>query len=323
MTKYFAGYSLGEFIRTSASITVSTSAGGTRFDDNYVPCCFLCPSGSNAQYIESTPFSASPTSFWVRFDYSWATSLLATGIIVHLLKSGDNVFRIIGSGSVGSVKAQYWNGSSWIDTGSAVSLSSTLKTIVVRVDLNSGFEMFYDGVSVASGSGWSGGGTTVTHIRLHGAATSSGSAYISQVMAADYDLRDSHLLVSEINGNSSANTGAASGGYTDVNEIGADDSTAISITTPGNKAGQTHAGITLPSGNVIAAMIVSARGRVDGVITDGKLGVRSGGSNYSSSGLSYSGGYEPRQHIIETDPATGVKFTQSGFNSAEPYLEAV
>ena len=87
--------------------------------------------------------------------------------------------------------------------------------------------------------------------------------------------------------------------------------------------GQTKAALTLPSGFDIKGMVISARGRVSGTITDGKLGIRSGGTNYSSAALTFAAAYEPRVYISETDPATGTDFTQTGYNNAEPYFEAV
>jgi hypothetical protein len=198
---------------------------------------------------------------------------------------------------------------------------NSLHKLACKVVLGSGFEVYVGGTMVASGSGWTGGGTTVTKLRLGCANNSNGSVF-SEIMVADYDIRDSRFMVAALNGNSAANTGAASGVYTDVNETVLDESTNISITTSGNKAGQTHAAITVPAGYIIAAAVISARGRVSGSITDGKLGVRSGGTNASSAGRGYNGGYEPRQTIVDNDPSTATRFTQSGFNAAETYLEA-
>jgi hypothetical protein len=140
-------------------------------------------------------------------------------------------------------------------------------------------------------------------------------------MCADYDIRDAHLMTAALNGNSASNTGGT-GSYTDVNETVLDETTAEVITTSGNKMGQTHAAITVPGGLGISGLIINARGRVNGgVITDGKLGVRSSSTNYSSSGKSYNGGYEPRSHIWESNPAGGA-WNQTSFNAAETYLEA-
>lgn len=148
------------------------------------------------------------------------------------------------------------------------------------------------------------------------------NCYYSQVMIADYDLRDSRYKMDTISGTSASNT-AGSGAYTDINESVLDESTAASVTASGDKRGFTHTGITVPSGYIIGAMVVNARGRATGAVTDGKLGVRQGGTNYSSAGRTYNGGYEPRTHILDNDPATATNFTQAGFNSAEVYIEAV
>jgi hypothetical protein len=321
MTKYFAGQFAGQFNRNRTDTSDVTTVGS--FDSSYVSSGIGMAGGTSA-YIRSTDFSATGT-VWMVFEFYKGAGGESNGAqIIVCRDGGTNIFRfkVVADNSL-AIQPQYWNGSAWVDTGSTVNLSRiTRHRIALRITLNTSFEMWLNGMSVSSGSGWTGGPTTMTHWYGYNYTTTANSAIYSQVLIADYDVRDAHLMTSAINGDSAANTGAASGSYTDVNENGVDDSTAISITGSGNKAGQTHAGITVPGGMAIGAMVISARGRVDGVITDGKLGVRSGGSNYSSSGLNFNSGYEPRQHIIETNPATGSPFSQSGFNAAEPYLEA-
>jgi len=320
MTKYFAGQFAGQFNRSRITTSDVTTSG--RFDPTYVSSGVGLAGGVDA-YIESAEFSATGT-VWIVFDF-YKGNGAESGSGQHLVcRNGTtNVFRLAwASGSI-ATQPQYWNGSAWVDTGSSVNLArSSLHRIAIRITLNTSFEMWLNGMPVSSGSGWTGGPTTMTLWRGYNYSTTDNSTVFSQLLIADYDIRDDHLMASEIDGDSSANTGAASGGYADVNGTGIDDSTAISITGSGNKQGQTHAGITVPVGMEIAAMVITARGRVDGVISDGILGVRAGGSNYSSAGMNFNSGYETRQRIIETDPSTTAKFTQSGFNAAEPFLEA-
>jgi hypothetical protein len=314
--RYFAGNSLAAFTRTSTTIIEDTTAG--RYDSTYVSAALLVPAGA-ADYAETWAFSATGTVY-ARFDMFYSGGVVS-GTGFTLMNGSTGVFRLTGTGT--NCQAQYWNGSAWTNTGSTFNITiNARQTIMVKVVLGSSFEVYVNGTLAASGSGWSGGGTTVTTARLYSISTNGIGVAYSQVMIADYDIRDAHANDAAINGNSATNTGGT-GTYTDVNEAQLDESTAETVATVGNKMGQTHASITLATGNYIAAMVVNVRGRVSGgTVTDGKIGVRSGGTNSSSSGRSFTGGYEPRGYILETDPATSTGFDQTSFNNAETYIEA-
>lgn len=316
MARYFAGNGLAAFTRSSLQITERT-ATALYCDTTLVNRSINFSTAGRAEFIESCPFTATATgTVWFHWEQYQAGATGVADPAFYVFNGTTNVFKL--QQTVNSYQASYWNGSAWVATGTGFTIPSALARVDIRIDLNSGFEAFVNGLSLMTGTGWTGGQTAITKFQI----TAANSPDVSQVMVADYDLRDSRLACPTLNGNSATNTGAASGVYTDVNELGVDDGTAINITASGNKAGQTKASITLPMGYVIAAVGVSARGRAAGSITDGKLGIRSGGTNYSSTGRSYPTAYSPRQHIVTNDPATGSLFTAAGFNSAEIYLEA-
>lgn len=319
--RYFAGNSLAAFFRSAVTISESTTAG--RFDSAFVSNSILIPSGN--EYIQKTNTTVSGTN-WFRFDvYVEAVTATSSPSLLMLLNGTTNVFRFIQtSASVLLYQSQFWNGSTWTNTGGTFSFSGGARTTVtVKIIPNNSFEVYLNGVIVTNGSGWSGGSTSFDTIRLYNASNTLNTFY-SQIMWADYDLRDSHLKTTALDGNSAANTGGASGVFGDINETVLDEGTAVVVSTTTNKAGFSMAALTVPVGYIIAGLVVSARGRVGGSITDGKLGVRgSSGTNSSGSGLTFNGGYEPRCRILETDPDTAAKFTQAGYNAAEVYLEAV
>lgn len=319
MTKYFAGNSLAAFVRSSSSIVEVTTSG--RFDSAFVASGINIPDGFLETHVLTTA-----TTIWLRFDHYSAKAIVGNGNWIEFVNSsGVVVARLRNpSGSAGATVAfQYWDGAAFVTSGSAFDLptNNTLATVVVKIvcGASGSWEVFYNGASVGSGAI---SDADTNNIARHRFISIQSNLVVSQVMIADYDISDHHFKPLSLTGNSAANTGAASGAFGDVNETALDDTTLIAISTSANKAGQTKAALTLPGGYTIAAMVVSARGRVTSPITDGKLGIRSGGTNYSSAGLGFAGGYAPRQRIDENDPATSAAWGLIAFNNAEPYLEA-
>jgi hypothetical protein len=325
--RYFGVNSLAGGFRNSTAIVEDTTAG--RFNSTYVSNCINL-SNSSVNFFQITkPFLDGSTSlsstFYLRFDYGISTNYNGTGPILLILSGATNAYRIIGTGST-TAQVQYWNTgtSAWVNWGAGLTLSSTgggRATYMLKLTPGTSYTLYQAGTSIGSD-----GGTVPTNpvssVDTFQWSTVNGTAYVSEIMCADYDIRDAHLMTAALNGNSATNTGGT-GAYTDINETVLDESTAEIVTTVGNKMGQTHASITVPSGLGIGAVIINARGRVSGgTVTDGKLGVRSGSTNSSSTGRSYNGGYEPRGAIWSADPATSGAWTQTSFNAAETYLEA-
>lgn len=321
MARYFAGNSLAAFYRNAPGTIEITTAG--RFNSAFVPNAIALPVGNAGAFIRSWPFLANGQFVWYRFDFINAAGGIQSGDGARLMNGTTPVFRFAQTGN-GIYQCQYWNTTTnaWVNTGSTISLPlSVLYTIVVKIEFGVGFVAYSSGTEVASGSGWTSGSMQATLFEAYPFATNGTGTNYSQIMVADYDLRDSHAMAASLNGNSAVNT-AGTGSYTDVNEVLLDESTAVILAAAGKK-GFTKSAITLPSGLGIGAFVISARGRVSGgAVSDGKLGVRSGGANYSSSGRGYNGGYEPRGHILEADPATSGAWGETSFNNAEPYVEA-
>ncbi|MGV3511894.1 MAG: hypothetical protein ACO1OX_07800 [Novosphingobium sp.] len=330
--RYFAGTSLSSLRRTSTAVVEVTTAG--TFDSDFVSKSIRILNNLT-DYIQTGEFSATtPTWFSFEFFTPAVQPASSSSAVICTMRNGmQNVFRIARAATSNSflMQPQYWNGIAWVNTGNTFTLTaSTLYRFNIKWTPGSGFDWYLGSALVSSGSGWTGSPpVTVTNMTLHGISdygitASAGYCYYSQILIADFDTRDSRLKSVGLNGDSASNTGAASGVYSDVNEAVLDESTAISITTSGNKAGQTHEAITVPPGYVIGAVVVNARGRATGTITDGKLGIRTPATgNTSSTGRSYNGGYEPRSFIVDNNPDTGTRFTESEFNATEIYLEAV
>lgn len=326
MARYFGGNSLAAFFRNSTAVVEVTTGG--RFDSAYV---------ANAIVVTPTqgisirpPFLDGSTSLtgtvWFRFDLY--NSLSNNNLPFLLMTNGGaNAYRIAGTASTSVFQMQYWNSGTlaWVNWGGTfTATAATLNTIVLKLEINVGYEVWVAGSSLASSAVVpTNGASAVDMIECYASNSGTNQAFFSQFMIADYDLRDSHLMSAALNGNSATNT-SGTGAYTDVNETVLDEGTAIILAAAGKK-GQTKASITLPSGLGISGLLVNARARVSGgTVTSGKLGVRSNSANYSSTSRGWNGGYEPRGAIWEGDPgAGGAAWSETTFNNAEIYEEAV
>jgi hypothetical protein len=161
----------------------------------------------------------------------------------------------------------------------------------------------------------------VTNFRF-ASANASTAAFFSQIMGADYDIRDSHLNSKLPSGEGTYTDGT--GTSADVGETALDDSTAIGLPAVGNKHTFTKGAIpALPTGLTIAGMVVNARARVaGGIVTDGKIKVRSSATDATTASKGFGASYGPRSHFQATDPNGGSNWSKSGFDAAEIGLEA-
>lgn len=317
MARYFAGNSLGAFFRSSLSVSEITS-GGT-FNSAYARNCIQ--GGAAIDFFSTkAPFlnggSSISGTMYLRFDWLMQNNQCE----ILMLSGGVNAYRITSGGS-GTVQVQYWNtvSGAWVAWVTSFAFNpGTVSTAMFKLTMQTGWTMTLSGTTIASSAVVpTNAQASIDEIRFFGSL-----AKFSEIMCADYDIRDAHLMDVVLSGNSAANTGGT-GTFSDVAEIVLNEATAENVATVGNKMGQTHTAVTVPVALGIAAVILNGRGRVSGgVITDGKLGIRSGGSNFSSPGLAYNGGYEPRGYMVQSDPATGLAWTQTSFNAAETYIEA-
>lgn len=318
MAKYFAGNTLASFFRTAVTIQETTTA--SRFDSAFVPNSINNTASSSTDYMQTVDMGSVTGTTWTHFE-CYEGSISGDYDVCIWYNGLTPCYKMSRLNSASNYRMSYWNGSAWVQVGTTWTITvSTLSRYDVKIVNNTSFEVYLAGVLVASGTSGFTGGTTWTNIRFY--FRNSNLIYYSQVLAADFDTRDSKYMISALNGNSATNVGGT-GSYTTINETPLDETNGVSIATATNKQGQTHAAITVPSGYIVDAAVLNARGRASGTITDGKLGFRSGTTNYSSSGRGYNAGYEPRIYIVDNDPDTATRWTQSGYNAAEVYEEAV
>lgn len=326
MARYFWGNTLASFGRSTAAVVDGDTTSG-RFDSTFVASCLKVPAGL---FLKTQPFvdAASTTTLWTHFDgYLTPAGLIGNGTVVAewLNSSGVVVLRLTGnSNSVNTSTLSYWNGSTYVNllTNIVVPINTLTRfDFKVTAGVSGTFDMYTGGTVIHSGSGMNAAVTNFAEMRLYGVG--SGGSFLSQLMGADFDTRDSRYYqqVPAALGTLTDGTGAVG----TINETVLDESTSVSLPTSTNKRSFTHPTFTLPSGYSIGAVCANARARINGSgPSDGKLGIYdiTAATSYLSSALSLNSGYEPRGAYWATDPNTAADWTAAGWNDAEVILAA-
>lgn len=278
-------------------------------------------------FIDTLPFIgvSSVTTLWLHFE-SYQSSSTYGPRWVRLYNSTGQEVAYVGTSNGGSsttLKFFYWNGTAFVGSATTFGMptSGTLVTLDLKIvcGVSGSWQWYQGGTLLDSGAISDADCDNIARVRFIGQGS---TGRFSQIMGADFDTRDCKYMQKLANANG-ANTDGT-GSYTDIDEVQLSDADAIVLPATGNKKTFTKASYTLPGGYVIGALCVGARGRVSGgTVTDGQMIVRSGGTDYFSGNLVYTGGYEPRGHLWETDPATAAAFTATGFNNAEFGLKGV
>lgn len=326
MARYFATNTLARGQRSNPDVTENTTAG--RFNSTFGSSCILIPA-SGLYYEIGAPFDDGSSSItgtvYLRFDYM-QSAWQGGSWLLWVMNGATNAYRM-NCTTTATWQMQYWNTvtSAWVNWGPVFSGSlpaGVLATMVIKLTVNSGFEVRVGGTLIVSHSGVpTNGVTAVTAFRWGSCSNNNNNAYVSQIMAADYDIGDAWILSKLPNGNGTYTDG--SGSYTDVDELGVDDSDAIGLPAVGNKKSFTKASVTIPSGYAITGLQVNSRCRVaGGVVANAKLIAYNGGTKNDSGNKSPDATYNGRGHLFTVDPSTSSAFGQAGFNTCEFGLEA-
>lgn len=109
------------------------------------------------------------------------------------------------------------------------------------------------------------------------------------------------------------------GSYTDVNEVGDDDTTVNQSTVVGDKQSYPMSDITTPAGYMMHSVFCWLRGKESGVAPQNIVGLLySGGTDYTTGVLpNLDLGFSSVGMRFDEDPATSAPWTDSGYNAAE------
>jgi hypothetical protein len=323
--RYFSGNTLASFYRSSSVIVESNTAG--RFEAVNLQNSIAMTTSTHL--LDTIPFAIPvSTEFFTFFDVYLGGISETNYPLVKMYTASGSRFEIfpksLGAGP--NVCFRYWNTvtSAWVESAQFVIGATILTRLCIYINRTTGaYAVRQGGIDLVSGVmvNWNNSESIINH--RFSTMGPSGTVNLSRVLIADYDCTDDIYVQLPLTGNSAINNGQLSGAFGDVNETVLSDTTLINIATAAAKAGQTKTAVTVPVGYKVGAMVTSMRSRVGAPRTDGKLGIRSGGTNYSSAGLGVGPTFKPKQVINELDPATGAAWATAAFNAAEIYQEAV
>ena len=111
-------------------------------------------------------------------------------------------------------------------------------------------------------------------------------------------------------------TPSAGANYAAVDEVApTDDADYVASTTPGNKDAYAFGDTAVAS--VRSVQILGAVRKTDALTRTSRILTRSGGTDYGSTDFAPGTSFHYDRVVRETDPATGMAWTPSGFNAAE------
>ena len=309
MTPLFAGGELEAFKIVAG--TPDENIDFTRYDTNCARCAIRM---SNNCVVETPAFTAS-SSLWVHWE-SHHISGYGISSLVLVNGSGTALFRVRET-SADNLQMQYWNGSAWTNIGSAVSVVGYAQRVIdiKLVGGSSGSAEFYlGGTFQTSGSASMTSVTNITKAQW-GESTLSQSTWLSQMIVADTSTIGHKFYLRPPTGNG-VNT-AWTGDCTSVDELAITDADYIESGTASQVETFTHAAITLPSGQAVKAVVVSARAAAAaGGPQNMQFAIRRGSTDYFSSSVSgLASGYAPFVGIFVNDPSTSAQWTSSNAGS--------
>lgn len=329
----FMGGELASFDRSDGSVIEVTTSGN--YDTGFARCAITVPGGSS---YAATPIWSAASDF-----YFHATAAIGLGFS----ESGDQELAVFYDGSntevakilvdnntvnYNTLTFSLWtvtggvyvnHGSFNIPTGGLQQYDVELKAGAAGVAA-----MYVAGGQRISATGlnhtaWT---TGIERVVLMGALGNqggvNGTAWSEVICDSSSHVGD-RLKTFPINANSAVNTGWT-GSVTNVNEVVLNDSTFVYAASASLTSTYLASGFSLGTYNVVAVG-VSARALVNSGSGPQNLQIvlRSGGSNFNSSSIALSAGYQACAHSWTTDPHTSSAWLTANAAGAEGGQESI
>lgn len=307
----FAGGEIGAFVPADSDCVESVTSG--RFDSARSRCAIRVYNISS--YAESRAFASNLTTMFFHADWGIENADASEQTSVAFYDSGGTeVFRINRSGGTpATIKPYYWNGSSWVATGSTFTVSAPqLMTIDLKVVPASGWELYINGTLRDSASVVMSAFSNLSKVRLKG--TYIGYNFWSQVIVSGTSTVGLRLVTDAISGAGNSNNWT-SGTYADVDEQAYNDTDGLASAT-NNQVFLCAGSSPSLDGFTVRGVIVTARVR-QGTLLNYQHAVRSNGANYFTASQAVSAGYGAFVGIWETDPDTTATWTGAAALAAQ------
>ena len=336
----FAG---GRIDSLSISGSVAENTSASRFNATYADCA-TAPVGTSDQATASfltlsggvpaaTDVVTGETVF-AHFDLFVSTSSLTNNITVATLYDSSGFpWLTIRTTSTSTVGLFYNSGTgaspTWTQIGSSWSHSiSTMITYDIKLTLGSPHtvELSINGsVSIAATTFTQASLTSLRSFRINGPSGSSGG-HFSQILITR-GIPTSGAFVKYSRATAAGTNTGWTGAYTDVNEAIGSDATVNTAASSGLKQSFAMGDVTVPAGYAIKAVFTAMRAKNNGgAPANVQSLLRSSGTDYSSGTLTFppmSTSFQAMLMRYDTDPATGVAWTQAGWNAAEAGFESL
>jgi len=325
MTVLFAGSEADAFTVRGAP-TWETTSGGTFYDDTYTDGVLSLFTGDE---LEAT-FTAQ-TDVWIHFSLYWNT--INDNNIPSMFRAwgsnGEPLLRIGDTDDVQQQDFDRYDGAAYQSIDDAILSDGVLNDIDIHIVIDGTvgtFELYEAGVLVSSYVGdTTVAATDVAKITFTGGkSTYARQPNITQVIVDTTSTLGYKLDTLRPTANSATHIDWT-GDYTDIDDLGVLDSNTLTSATADEVEAFTKPAVQSPSNYIYKALVQSAP------ISIGAEGpqncqfvTRSNGTDYFSSNIS---GLTPGalifQNIEETDPDTGVAWTQAGLDAAEIGVKSI
>lgn len=275
----------------------------------------------------ASPKFAPASELWISGNVSWSTYSGAGGtypLYELMAANGNNLFRVALPGR--RYALQVFRGGSWVNL--AIEPATSMLPGLFRFDIHVIFhataglvELYRDGALILSFSGDTSGDNGIITDRLNVGDTIDGviSSYTahSGIIVATDDTRK-YTFVQRLP-NAAGAKQEWTGAYTDINEVGFNDTNFITTNTLGKVS--TFGFADLPSEMAVrnvAALVIAGRSRNAGSISTVEGIARVGSTEYSASAkFDASPLYGPQNWVFNANPATGQAWLGSDIDAAE------
>lgn len=264
------------------------------------------------------------TELWQTVYFYPASTSSGGQSIIKFTGTGIDLLRLKQNGLSNNFDFDYWNGTSWVNIATGVSLPAG---ILVRLDFHikmdnvSGvFELY---VNTALNSSFSGdtiltAATAIDSVTFRTSTTGVTTQVFSAFIVADEDTRAIIYSQTAING-AGTNTDWA-GDNTAIDETGVNDLDFISSATPGDIETVAFGNLAaeFATGHDVVGVGVTARA-AKGAAGPGfvKPVVRSGATIGEGTSQALDLSWAPKQHFFPLNPATGLAWTPGEVDAAE------